>query len=64
MEANGSAIIYSKIILPAFNKHSATIDKAMNKAGGKAGDFLDRVTEKAKDLAAEHQLNKNNYKDE
>jgi len=25
---------------------------------GKAGDFLDRVTEKAKDMAAEHQLNK------
>merc|ERR1712179_435968 len=50
MEANGSAIVYSKIILPVFNKHSASIDKAMNKAGGKAGDFLDRVTEKAKDL--------------
>jgi len=63
MEANGSAIVYSKIILPVFNKHSASIDKAMNKAGGKAGDFLDRVTEKAKDLAAEHQLNKN-VKDE
>ena len=26
---------------------------------GKAGDFLDKVTEKAKDMAAEHQLNKN-----
>jgi len=59
MEANGSAIIYSKVILPVFNKHSASIDKQMNKAQGKAGDFLERVTEKAKDLAAEHQLNKN-----
>ena len=28
-------------------------------AQGKAGDFLDKVTEKAKDMAAEHQLNKN-----
>ena len=26
---------------------------------GTAGDFLDKVTEKAKDMAAEHQLNKN-----
>ena len=26
---------------------------------GKTGDFLDKVTEKAKDMAAEHQLNKN-----
>lgn len=59
IEANGSAIIYSKVILPLFNKHSANIDQVMNKAQGKAGDFLDRVTEKAKDLAAEHQLNKN-----
>jgi len=59
IEANGAAIIYSKVILPLFNKHSPNIDHALNKAQGKAGDFLDRVTEKAKDLAAEHQLNKN-----
>jgi hypothetical protein len=59
MESNGSAVIYSKVILPVFNKHSASIDKAMGKAQGKAGDFLERVTEKAKDMAAEHQLNKN-----
>jgi len=58
MEANGSAIIYNKLILPLFNKHSREIDQVMNKAQGKAGDFLDRVTEKAKDLAAEHQLGK------
>jgi len=59
MESNGAAIIYSKVILPLFNKHQGDIDNAMAKAQGKAGDFLDRVTEKAKDLAAEHQLNKN-----
>jgi len=58
IEANGSAIIYSKVILPLFLKHSGEIDTAVEKAKGTAGDFLDRVTEKAKDLAAEHQLGK------
>jgi len=59
MEANGSAIIYSKVILPLFKKHQGNIDQAIDKATGKAGDFLDKAVEKAKDLAAEAQLNKN-----
>jgi len=59
MENNGAVIIYSKVILPLFNKHQGDIDQVMAKAQGKAGDFLDRVTEKAKDMAAEHQINKN-----
>merc|ERR1712032_125203 len=48
IEANGANVIYSKVILPFFMEHQ-----------GNAGDFLDKVTEKAKDMAAEHQLNKN-----
>jgi len=40
-------------------EHQGNIDAALTKAQGKAGDFLDKVTEKAKDMAAEHQLNKN-----
>jgi len=59
IENNGSAVIYSKIILPLFKKHSSTIDKALEKAGNKAGDLLDKAMEKAKDYAAEQQLNKN-----
>jgi len=59
MENNGSAVIYSKIILPLFKKHSPTIDKALEKAGSKAGDMFDKAMEKAKDFAAEQQLNKN-----
>ena len=48
-----------RIILPLFKKHSSTIDKALEKAGNKAGDLLDKAMEKAKDYAAEQQLNKN-----
>jgi receptor expression-enhancing protein 5/6 len=62
IEANGANVIYSKVILPFFMEHQGNIDGALAKAqapGGKAGDFLDKVTEKAKDMAAEHQLNKN-----
>jgi len=59
IEANGANVIYSKVILPFFMEHQGNIDAALTKAQGKAGDFLDKVTEKAKDMAAEHQLNKN-----
>lgn len=59
MDNNGSAVIYSKVILPLFKKHQGEIDNVLEKATGKAGDFLDRAVEKAKDLAAEAQLNKN-----
>ena len=47
------------MILPFFMEHQGNIDGALARAQGKAGDFLDKVTEKAKDMAAEHQLNKN-----
>merc|ERR1712051_654838 len=59
IEANGANVIYSKVILPFFMEHQGNIDGAIARAQGKAGDFLDKVTEKAKDMAAEHQLNKN-----
>ena len=48
-----------RIILPLFKKHSPSIDKALEKAGNKAGDLFDKAMEKAKDYAAEQQLNKN-----
>merc|ERR1719228_1644508 len=53
IEANGANVIYSKVILPFFLEHQGNIDGAIAKAQGKAGDFLDKVTEKAKDMAAE-----------
>jgi receptor expression-enhancing protein 5/6 len=59
MEANGSAVIYNRVILPLFKKHQGNIDHVIEKATGKAGDLLDKAVEKAKDLAAEAQLNKN-----
>jgi len=58
IDNNGANIIYQKVILPMFLKHEGEIDAVLARAQGKAGDFLDRVTEKAKDMAAEHQLNK------
>jgi len=58
MENSGSAVIYSKVILPLFLKHSSTIDKALDKAGGKAGEVFDKALESAKNYAAEAQLNK------
>lgn len=51
--------ILSRIILPLFKKHSPAIDKALEKAGSKAGEVFDKAIEKAKDFAAEQQLNKN-----
>jgi receptor expression-enhancing protein 5/6 len=59
LESNGSKIIYSSVILPLFRKHHGTIDSAISKAGDKAGDLFDKAMEKAKDYAAEQQLNKN-----
>ena len=59
LESNGSKIIYSNVILPLFRKHQGTIDSAIAKAGDKAGDLFDKAMEKAKDYAAEQQLNKN-----
>jgi len=59
LESNGSKIIYTNVILPLFRKHHGTIDSAISKAGDKAGDLFDKAMEKAKDYAAEQQLNKN-----
>jgi len=59
LESNGASIIYSKVLLPLFQKHSPRIDAAIDKAGAKAGDLFDKAMEKAKDYAAEQQLNKN-----
>ena len=47
-----------RIILPLYKKHSPGIDKAIEKAGSKAGDLFDKAMEKAKDYAAEQQLKK------
>ena len=59
IESNGAAVIYSKVILPLFHKHEGDIDQVLAKAQDKAGSYMGRFTEKAKDMAAEHQLNKN-----
>ena len=59
LESNGASLIYSKVLLPLFQKHSPRIDAAIDKAGAKAGDLFDKAMEKAKDYAAEQQLNKN-----
>ena len=59
MDNNGAAIIYSKVISPLFKKHALTVDRAIEKAGSKAGDIFDKALDKAKDIAAEAQLNKN-----
>jgi receptor expression-enhancing protein 5/6 len=58
IEANGATVIYSRVILPLFYKHQPTIDNIMNKATDKASVYLDQAMEKAKDVAAEHQLGK------
>jgi receptor expression-enhancing protein 5/6 len=58
-DSNGSSVIYNRIILPLFYKHQPLIDNMMNKAQDKAGEIFDQAVEKAKDVAAEQQLNKN-----
>jgi len=58
IESNGAAIIYNRVILPIFYKHQPSIDNMMNKAQDKAGEIFEQAVEKAKDVAAEHQLNK------
>jgi len=55
---NGSAVIYHRVVRPLFNKHHTTIDTMVNKATKGATDMLDKAVEKAKDVAAEHQLGK------
>merc|ERR1711874_104330 len=57
LESNGSKFIYANVILPLFKKHQATIDSALSNAGDKTGELFDKAMEKAKDYAAEQQLN-------
>ena len=52
-------LFVARVLLPLFQKHSSKIDAAIDKAGAKAGDLFDKAMEKAKDYAAEQQLNKN-----
>ena len=52
-------IVRFRLILPAYKKHSCSIDQVIENAGSKAGDLFDKAVEKAKDYAAEQQLNKN-----
>ena len=52
-------IVRFRLILPAYKKHSGSIDQVIDNAGSKAGDLFDKAMEKAKDYAAEQQLNKN-----
>jgi hypothetical protein len=56
---NGSTVIYNKVVLPLFMRHQPKIDGLINKAKDKGSEFLSKGIEKAKDVAAEHQLNKN-----
>jgi len=54
MEANGSAIIYTRVIRPVFLKNQNKIDNIVNKASNKAGDLFDKVYDTAKEVTAEH----------
>lgn len=50
IEANGSTVIYTKMIRPVFQKHESKLDQIVNKAASKAGDLFD----KAQEVAGEH----------
>lgn len=55
----GSSVIYTRVIRPYFLKHESAIDDAVRKGTGMATKITDAAVEKAKDYAAEQQLNKN-----
>lgn len=55
----GSSVIYTRVIRPYFLKHESAIDDAVRKGTGMATKITDAAVEKAKDFAAEQQLNKN-----
>ncbi|XP_023347124.1 receptor expression-enhancing protein 5 [Eurytemora carolleeae] len=54
IEANGSFIIYSRIIRPVFLKHETKLDNMVNKATSKAGDLFGQISDAAKDISADH----------
>jgi receptor expression-enhancing protein 5/6 len=55
----GSSTIYERIIRPYFLKHEMSIDNVVKQGTDKVSKFADAAVEKAKDFAAEQQLNKN-----
>ena len=55
----GSSVIYTRVIRPYLLKHESAIDDAVRKGTGMATKITDAAVEKAKDFAAEQQLNKN-----
>jgi len=55
----GSSVIYHRVIRPYFLKHESAIDDAVRKGAAAVGKVTDAAVEKAKDYAAEQQLNKN-----
>merc|ERR1712117_241191 len=54
----GSSVIYHRIIRPYFLKHESAIDDAVRKGAAHVSKITDAAVEKAKDYAAEQQLNK------
>jgi len=54
----GSSVIYHRVIRPYFLKHESAIDDAVRKGTQQANKIADAAMEKAKDYAAEQQLNK------
>jgi len=54
LEANGSALIYARIIRPMFLKHESQLDNIVNKASAKANNVFDNVYDAAKEVAADH----------
>merc|ERR1711934_684165 len=53
------SVVDTRVIRPYFLKHESAIDDAVRKGTGMATKITDAAVEKAKDFAAEQQLNKN-----
>ena len=51
IHANGSLIIYNRLIKPFVLKHQRRIDEALNKATDLAGDFIDEASQQASEEA-------------
>jgi receptor expression-enhancing protein 5/6 len=56
---NGATIIYYKVILPFFKRHSSTIDRAIEKAENKATDIFTKALEEAKEVIPDALINMN-----
>jgi receptor expression-enhancing protein 5/6 len=55
----GSSVIYHRVMRPYFLKHESSIDSAVKKGTDGVSRLANAAQEKAKDYAAEQQLNKN-----